>query len=88
MLHELIHWETTSGLQNQGRVEFSRVAGEGGGDEIGVKMTVQYKLPRLVAMLTRDKGGDIEKGLVRKTVQKLIQVRSLGSAPPRRACRE
>lgn len=71
--HELIHWETTSGLDNKGRVEFSKVAGASGEEEIGVKMTIVYKLPRLVAMLTRDK-SDGEEGAVRKTVQRIIQV--------------
>jgi len=70
--HELIHWETTSGLDNKGRVEFSKVAGASGEEEIGVKMTIVYKLPRLVAMLTRDK-SDGEEGAVRKTVQRIIQ---------------
>jgi uncharacterized membrane protein len=68
--HNLIHWETTSGLDNKGRVEFSTLTGDDGSEQVGVKMTIVYKLPRLVAMITRDKG---ENGAVKKTVQRIIQ---------------
>ena len=58
------------GAHNKGRVEFSTLTGDDGSEQVGVKMTIVYKLPRLVAMITRDKG---ENGAVKKTVQRIIQ---------------
>jgi hypothetical protein len=57
--HRLIHWQTTSGLDNQGSVEFwPEGANYSHSQEVGVRMNLIIRLPKPLAYMTRSDGED------------------------------
>lgn len=65
--HKLIQWEATSGLENQGRVDFTQL------DEgVDVRMTISYKLPTVLAFMFRGRRSRDEGGPVNAAVKKIL----------------